>query len=328
MFRTGLNPYGLTYTLGLQGANGPRANPNGRGLDGFLQIAEELGARSIEIHNAWLVPLDENKIFALRERLDSLKIEPIISHGIPWEPPEPAVRTAVALGARIIRTPLTPVLCGDRSARSGEWPGFVRSAREKLKSLAQLAAREGVTIAIENHQDFTSRELLEFCDEGGSNVGVCFDTGNTFPVAEAPLDFARRVARRVRHVHFKDYRAQWTDEGYQLVRCAIGDGAVPFQEIAAVLAQHHKTLTASLEPGALEARHVRLFTPAWWQGYAPSAATDLASCLRAARRNRLADDADWRTPWERNEDGESLIRFEMDMIRRSASNMKAIGLMQ
>jgi 3-oxoisoapionate decarboxylase len=328
MFRTGLNPYGLTYTLGLQGANGPRANPRGRGLEGFLQIADELGARSIEIHNAWLVPLDDAKLAALREHLDSAGREPIISHGIPWEAPEGAIRTAVALGARLIRTPLTPVLCGDRSARADEWPNFVRSAREKLKTLARLAEREGVTVAIENHQDFTSRELLEFCDEAGDNVGICFDTGNTFPVAEAPLDFARRVARRVRHVHFKDYRAHWTDEGLRLVRCAIGDGAVPFQEIAALLAQHHKSLTASLEPGALEARHVRLFTPAWWQGYAPSVATDLAACLKAARHNRLADDTDWRTPWERNEDGESLIRFETDMIRRSAANMKAIGLMQ
>jgi 3-oxoisoapionate decarboxylase len=327
MFRTGLNPYGLTYSLGLQGANGPRANPRGRGLEGFVEIAQELGARTIEIHNAWLVKLDDDNLKALRQRLESLGMEPIISHGIPWEQPEGAVRTAVALGARIIRTPLTPVLCGDRSARKDEWPTFVRSAHEKLKVLAQLGAREGLTVAIENHQDFGSRELLEFCDEAGPNVGICFDTGNTFPVAEAPLDFARRVAPRVKHVHFKDYRTHWSDEGYRLVRCAIGDGAVPFTEVAALLGQHHKSLTASLEPGALEARHVRLFTAAWWQGYAPSAATDLAACLQAARRNRLADDADWRTPWERNEDGETLIRFEMDMIRRSASNMKAIGLM-
>ena len=58
-----------------------------------------------------------------------------------------------------------------------------------------------------------------------------FDTGNTFPVAEAPLDFVRRVAPHVRHVHLKDYRVQFTDEGYRLVRCAIGDGAVPFREL-------------------------------------------------------------------------------------------------
>ena len=88
MFRTGLNPYGLTYTLGLQGANGPRANPRGRGLEGFLQIAEELGARSIEIHNAWLVPLSEEQLFNVRARLDSSRVEPIISHGIPWSRPK------------------------------------------------------------------------------------------------------------------------------------------------------------------------------------------------------------------------------------------------
>ena len=51
-----------------------------------------------------------------------------------------------------------------------------------------------------------------------------------------------------------------------------------------------------------------------------------SACLKAARRNRLADDADYRTPWERGADGE-LVQYELDMIRRSAANMKALGLM-
>jgi len=34
-----------------------------------------------------------------------------------------------------------------------------------------------------------------------------------------------------------------------------------------------------------------------------------------------------RTPWERQDDGETLIRYELDMIRRSAQNMRSIGLM-
>ena len=326
-FRTGLNPYGLTYHLGLQGAGGPRANPNGRGLEGFIAIAQEIDARAIELHNAWLVPMTDAELKALRERLNGLDMQPIISHGIPWEEPGGAIRSAVALGAKLIRTPLTPVLCGDRAAKGEQWTQFVAAAHTKLKDLARAAAAEDLTIAIENHQDFGSRELLDFCDEAGPNVGLCFDTGNTFPVAESPLDFARRVAPRVRHVHFKDYRAHWSDEGYRLVRCAIGDGAVPYLEVAAILAEHHETLTASLEPGALEARHVRLFTADWWRGYPGSTAPDLANCLHAARRNRLPDDADWRTPWERNADGETLVRYELDMIRRSASNMKAIGLM-
>jgi hypothetical protein len=136
-------------------------------------------------------------------------------------------------------------------------------------------------------------ELLDFCEEAGDNVGICYDTGNSFPVAEATLDFTRRAAPRVRHVHLKDYRVQFTQEGYRLVRCAIGDGVVPIREIAAILGQHQAHLTAVLELGALEARHVRLLTPEWWNGYPPKTAADLAACLAAAHVNRLPDDTDY-----------------------------------
>ena len=173
----------------------------------------------------------------------------------------------------------------------------------------------------------TSRELIAFCEEFGPSIRIVYDTGNSFPVAESPLDFTRVIAPYVAHVHLKDYRVQWTDEGLRLVRCAIGDGAVPFQELVAILAEHHETLPAVLEPGALEVRHVRLFTPDWWRGYAPRDAEALAACLLAARRSRRPDDADYRTPWERQADHE-LVGYELDMIRRSAANMRKAGLMQ
>ena len=112
-------------------------------------------------------------------------------------------------------------------------------------------------------------------------------------MAEAPLDFTRRVAPYVRHVHLKDYRAQFTDEGFRLVRCAIGDGAVPLPQMLDMLAEHHPKMTAVLEPGALEARHVRLLRPEWWNGYPPKGAPELAACLASLRVNRLPDDADY-----------------------------------
>ena len=49
MLEVGLNPYGLTYTLGLQGRGSPRANPKGSGLEGFIAIATELGVTTLEI---------------------------------------------------------------------------------------------------------------------------------------------------------------------------------------------------------------------------------------------------------------------------------------
>ena len=41
--RMGLNPYGLTYHLGMQGRGTERANPNPVGLEGFIALATEIG---------------------------------------------------------------------------------------------------------------------------------------------------------------------------------------------------------------------------------------------------------------------------------------------
>ena len=323
-FALGLNPYGLAYHLGLQGAGGRRANPKGAGLDGFIAIAIELGAETIEIFDPWLTALSDSDLRALGDRLEALGMTPIVSSGLTMGPFESALRSARALGATTIRYGLTTILCGDRHALGKGWSELVASVRGALAERGPRAFDEGRVLAIENHQDFGSDELVEFCDTC-RGVGICLDTGNAFPVAEAPLDFARRVAPHVRHVHLKDYRVQFTDDGFRLVRCAIGDGAVPFGAMLDELSAVRPMLTAALEPGALEARHVRLLKPEWWKGYPPKSAEALAACLAAARVNRLPYDADYRTPWEKGED-ETIAEYELAMIRRSAANIRAIGL--
>jgi 3-oxoisoapionate decarboxylase len=324
VFALGLNPYGLAYHLGLHGAGGPRANPKGAGLNGFIAIAIELGARTLEIFDPWLGALSDDDLRALRDRLRELGMTPVVSSGLMMGPFESALRSARFLDAKVIRYGLTTVLCGDRNVLGDKWKSLVADVSAALADRGPRAADEGRTLAIENHQDFCSDELVASC-ERARGLGICFDTGNTFPVAEAPLDFTRRIAPHVVHVHLKDYRVQFTDEGYRLIRCAIGDGAVPLPAVLDELAKHHGKLTAVLEPGALEARHVRLLRPEWWNGYPPKSAEALAACLAAARINRLPDDADWRTPWERGDDAE-IEAFELAMIRRSAANMRAIGL--
>jgi 3-oxoisoapionate decarboxylase len=324
IFALGLNPYGLTYHLGLQGAGGPRANPRGAGLEGFIAIATDLGASVLEIYDPWLRALSDDELRALRDRLAHLGMIPIVSSGLTIGPFESALRSARLLDAKVIRHGLTNVLCGDRHALGDKWKELVSEVRAALADRGPRAADEGRVVAIENHQDFGSDELAEFC-ETTRGVGICLDTGNTYPVAEAPLDFVRRVAPLVRHVHLKDYRVQFTDEGYRLVRYAIGDGAVPMAAMLDILAGQGQKLNAVLEPGALEARHVRFLRPEWWSFYPPKSASALAACLAAAKVNRLADDADFRTPWERDEDS-ATADYELTMIRRSASNMRAIGL--
>lgn len=324
--RTGLNPYGLTYHLGLQGRGTPRANPNPAGLDGFVALCIEHGGRAIELWDGWLGEMDDGALKALRQRLEEHDIVPVISSGLQHGDVDTCIRLAGAMGADRMRFALTPILCGDRAAAGETWHQLVASTRQKLEAAALKAAAAGVTLLIENHQDFTSRELVGFCEEFGPSVRIVYDTANSFPVAEAPLDFTRVIAPYVRYVHAKDYNVQFTAEGYRLCRCPTGDGAVPLKELFEILGQHNETMIAAIEIGALEARHVRLFTPGWWHGYAPKPAEELAAALLAAQRNRLPEGADYRTPWERNADGE-LVDYELSQLRRSVANMKSLGLM-
>lgn len=325
--RLSLNPYGLTYTVGLQALGTPRANPNPIGLRGFIEIVRQSGLRAIELDHRWLTPLGDGELAGLRRDLHGL--QPICSFWLAHEPGETleqAVRCCNAVGASILRFHLTPVLEGGRARWGERWHELLGHARETLTRETGRVADAGLTLAIENHQDLGSEELVALSERLGPHCGICFDTGNAFSIGEDPVGFTRRAAHRIRHVHLKDYVAQFTAEGYRLVRCAIGDGAVPFKEIASILAEQDTELAASIEPGALEARHIRLFTREWWAGYLPRDAGELGVMLGRLRTAMLPDDADYRTPWEKGEGGEALVEYEMGQVRRSIENVLGLGI--
>jgi sugar phosphate isomerase/epimerase len=332
VFRVGLNPYGLTYTLGLQGLDTPRANRQPLGLSGFVRLAREVGARTLELDLRWLTPLDDRTLMRVADDAAADGMTVVCSTWLRHEPGETlddARRIARVLGAALIRIHLAPVLEGARAALGGRWSEMVAHARGVLIREAARARDEGLRIGIENHQDFGSEELLAFADEAGDNVGIVLDTGNPFAVGEDPVAFTERVAHRLLHVHLKDYRAQFTDEGYRLVRCAIGEGCVPLELVARVIERQTPNLpvTASLEPAALEARHIRLFTAEWWHGYPARDARELAVAIGRLRRRRLDRFDDYRTPWEQDVSADELVAYEGEQLVQSVGYVQSMGWM-
>jgi len=328
MLQVGLNPYGLAYTVGLQGLGTPRVNPQPIGLDGFIGVAREIDARCIELDWRWLFPMRDEELRALGDRLSDLPR--ICSYWLQQQPDDTlaeAIRVASGVGARTLRMHLTPVLEGGRAALGVRWREMIDHARTVLRREAPRAAAAGLTVAIENHQDLTSGELLALSQEAGENVGITLDTGNPFSVGEDPIGFMKRAGHRIRHLHLKDYVAQFTPEGYRLIRCATGDGCVPFAEIGAQFPAD-ATLTASIEIAALDARHIRVFTEEWWAGYpARTAASELARAVQRLKRARLDDNADYRTPWEKGEAPEAIAAYERMQLDKSVANLKALGWM-
>jgi sugar phosphate isomerase/epimerase len=330
MLRVGLNPYGLTYTLGLQGLGTDRMNPRATGLPGFVALAREVGARCLELDWRWLTPMTTADLTTLGASCRGDDLPVIVSAWLMHERGETlddAIRVASTLGAILLRIHLSPVLEGGRARLGSRWPAMVAHARGTLLAEAPNAAAAGLAIGLEDHQDFGSEELIEMAEAAGDHVGIVLDTGNPFAVGEDPVAFAMRAAPRIRHLHLKDYRAQFTGEGVRLVRCAIGDGCVPLREIAAIVEARGTTITASLEPAALDARHIRFFTPEWWTGYGPRDAAEFGTALGRLRVNALPEHADYRTPWERREPPEAVVAYERAHLERSVANMRVMGWM-
>ena len=251
---------------------------------------------------------------------------PIVSSGLMMGPFESALRSARMLDAKVIRYGLTTVLCGDRArawATSGR--SWSPTCARRSPTMGRAPLDEGRTLAIENHQDFGSEELVAFCEET-RGVGICFDTGNTFPVAEAPLDFTRRdralcAARASEGLSRPVHRRGLSARALRHRRRRGSRCPQMLDMLAGIIRRLTRRARARRARGAaraaFEARVVERLP-----------AEDRAGAGRVPRGRAgqpAADDADCRTPWERGEDG-AIEDYELAMIRRSADNMRAIGL--
>src|SRR3954447_25751497 len=134
MFRVGLNPYGLAYTVGLQADGTTPANPRPIGMAGFIDIARSIGARCIELDGRWLAAMSDADLVRVR---DDLSGDPVIcSYWLSQQEGETLaepVRRSAAIGAGLIRLHLTPVLEGARAKPGARWGRMLDHSRITLR---------------------------------------------------------------------------------------------------------------------------------------------------------------------------------------------------
>ena len=203
-------------------------------------------------------------------------------------PFESALRSARALDAKTIRCGLTTVLCGDRHALGENWQELVaeRPRRARRHTARAPPTKAGCwrsrTIRISAATSLSASARRRAASASASTPATRFPSPRRRSIS------SRASRPHVRHVHLKDYRVQFTDEGYRLVRCAIGDGAVPIAAMLDILAR----ASSEADRGAGAGRAggaARALAEAGMVATAmpPKSAPALAACLAAARVNRL-----------------------------------------
>ncbi len=106
----------------------------------------------------------------------------------------------------------------------------LKSIADRLKAAAPAAAAAGIKIAVENHCDSFSEEILWLLDRVDSPVvGACIDTVNALAVMEDPMQAIENLAPVSVTNHFKDARIVFQRYGFKLTGAALGDGDIDLQ---------------------------------------------------------------------------------------------------
>ena len=124
----------------------------------------------------------------------------------------------------------------------------MRRAAALLKPVAKTAEDNGVTIAIENHGDIATPDLIALMEMIDSqSIGVCLDVGNSMMLLEDPVWTAEQLAPWAIGAHLKDMKWQPTTFGGKLVGTPLGHGHIDLDEVIPVLLNAPRLATIMLE---------------------------------------------------------------------------------
>jgi sugar phosphate isomerase/epimerase len=331
-----LTGYGVPYSMGYIPLKDGSANPSPLGSIELMDRAVALGLSGIEVPLTSRVPSFEGRVVeleaskndlgaALRER--NLRV--VADYGVivdmDAEDFQQYLRTAHRLGATVVRATLSNVLCGDRRKCAGGWPALLEACAARLREVLPTAEELRIAIAVENHQDATTDDLLRLADMAGNSsaFGITLDTGNPLAMAEDPVKAACQLAHLIRHLHLKDYTIHFAPEGYRLVRCAAGDGVIDFPAILAIVKANGHAVLPGIEIAAQATRTIPFLDRGWWSTYPPRDATGLLGPLQILWSKGRPADEPYSSAWERGATGEEVIAEEWALVERSVQYFRS-----
>ena len=214
--------------------------------DDFVPFAQSLDVDEVALETLFYPAFDDDYCAALKDSLDEAGLRRVIGWGHPDGLHRGQDKEALAdlinhipraksVGASIMRIVASSMLYVDEPHGPQ-----VEASIAMLREAVRAAEDHGVTLALENHIDFTSLEILEIIQTIDSpNLRVNFDTGNSLRLFENPVEAAKNLAPYTIATHTKDITTAWGGSPSERFlfwpSCPAGRGLIDFVGIARVL---------------------------------------------------------------------------------------------
>jgi sugar phosphate isomerase/epimerase len=252
----------------------------------FLEHCHSLGVHSVQVGIGVRDPAYTGELRA-RAEAGLIHLEGIVS--LPkaendLDRFEAEVATAKQAGATILRT---VTLAGRRYETLDSAASFRKFRDQALYSLnlaARVARRQNMRLAVENHKDWRSDELIAHLDKVGCDeVGVCLDTGNSIALLEDPMEVVETLAPRALTTHFKDMGLEEYPEGFLLSEVPLGTGILDLKRAVWVLRRAQPEIRFNIEMITRDPLAVPCLTDRYWSTFPDLPGKHLARTLSLVR---------------------------------------------
>ena len=216
-------------------------------LEDFLDRAQALEVDGVSLESCFIPNKDPGYLNSVKDRLDDYGMDRVYAWGHPdgleggrnseaFHEMIESFDHARNIGARVMR-----VVGSSLMFRHEPHVPQIQRLTAMFRQAVPIAEDYGIKMALENHIDFTSDEILQILNAVNSPyLGLNFDTGNFLRLLDDPVKGMKKLAPYVYATHIKDLQVQKrvpADEWYFFSCTPVGDGVVDNVELARLLSK-------------------------------------------------------------------------------------------
>lgn len=224
------------------------------------------------------------------------------------------VRSAKACGATVLRTVMLNGRRYEVFNTAEDFRRFADGSWQSLELAKPIIERHQMRLAIENHKDWRTDELLNLLRRADSPyVGVCIDTGNSIALLEDPMEVVEAYAPWAFSTHLKDMGVEEYADGFLLAEVPLGSGFLDLPKIIDMLRRARPEVHFNLEMMTRDPLKIPCLTKKYWATFANLPGRHLADTFRMVRTHAAKEPL----PRVNALGREEKLKREDDNVRRS-----------
>ncbi len=317
-----LNIYSFGYYAGF--INDPNRKQKTLGIDGLVHLAKKYELGGIEFPFDHFYNIDDigqgiEKIKEIQSSglsvfidLEKTNVEYIVQL-------LPYLSSVDIDVVRIKMDQIGRTIYGGNRYISDTFDKAVKEFKRQLSDLLPTLKKYKVALAIENHQDLHSTELVEISKSISEKlIVITWDIGNSISMADSPDSFYNKTKHIIKNVHLKDYKVCKSEVGMQLVRCPLGEGYVDYKNVLKKLTKNQGIVNMSIELGAQNPRECDINNKLYWKSLS-NIKIDKSEYLDFVTQYTTSECLKHKKIVEKD-----IIKNELQELERSVHNLKQI----